>query len=141
MSVAINLTLDRLKDSFKHQAKVLNRKISDLQIVIGTRPEAEGSEIRVPVYYIQQDWDYENKEEKTYKELLGRADLLQGGSIAKSKFPERMKILAGYKKLEYEKLEIMVIPNDDEKNLRLGLAIFENKQHKENITIDYFFGE
>lgn len=143
MGLAINMAKGMLKDAFSHQSKIKTKKISDLQIVIGLKKELKaGSEINVPAYYLMCGWDYDKKEEQTYKQLTGTGliDLMQKENISKEKFPEYIEKIAKDKNISVNETEICVVPSDD-KLTQLGVLLMHNKQIIKPITFEYFFKE
>lgn len=143
MSLPINLTKGMLRDALSHQSKLKTKKISDLQIIIGLKTELKNQvETPIPAYYLMQDWEYNQKEEQTFKQLTGTGliDLMNKEGISKEKFPEYIEKIAKDKNLSVNEIEICVVPSDD-KPSKLGLLLMHNKQIIKPITFEYFFKE
>lgn len=143
MSLPITLAKGMLKDALIHQAKLKNKKVSELQIVIGLKAELKNqTEALVPAYYLMQNWEYEQKQEQTFKQLTGTGpiDLMNKEGVSKEKFAEYIDKIAKDKNLSVNEIEICVIPSDD-KPSKLGLLLMHNKQIIKPITFEYFFKE
>ena len=154
----MNMAKQALKDAFLHQAKTKNKKVPDLQIVIGTKKVKlkDSTEVTEPAYFLMIDWEYPSKEEFTYRELTGvKIDLMQKGEAAKKNFPKLIEKLEKQHNIDTNKTEIFVIPGYDEKNnLTMGLMLHDKRipmnfdadtkpedVNPKVITFEHFFGE
>lgn len=143
MGLVITMAKGMLKDAFNQQAKVNNKKQSELQIVIGLKKELKNqAEILVPAYYLMHYWNYDQKEEQGFKQLTGTGliDLMNKEGVCKENFPEYIQKIAKDKNLSVNELEICIVPSND-KLEQLGVLLMHNKQIIKPITFEYFFKE